>query len=405
MESNILQKIQKFNAGRTPQLLQVKYQTMRENIFSFYRGSAHLFYSHLKKTDIVYKCPNTWICGDLHFENFGSFKGDNGLVYFDINDFDEAVLGPCLFDVARFIVSLRLIGALSGISNDGTQKLCKFFIDVYCHTLLSGNSRWVEKETAKGIVKQLLTKVARRKPKADIYSARKGKHRKLDFKNKKLLVPNDAEKAAIRHLVAEWNKKHKARAIYDIIDIGYHLKGTGSLGIERYVLLVQKKANKKYKLIDLKMATPSCVAPRIENIKQPEWCSEAERTIEIQKRMQGTYQALLQHISYEEKGFVLREYQSMEDKIDYKLLRGNVKDFKTVIGTMARVTAWGQLQSGGRQGSAITDELMDFAKKQAIWQPALMAFADQAVATVKEDYRIFCEAYDKMLVSKQALVF
>ena len=38
--------------------------------------------------------PVCWICGDLHIENFGSYKGDNRLVYFDLNDFDESILAP-----------------------------------------------------------------------------------------------------------------------------------------------------------------------------------------------------------------------------------------------------------------------------------------------------------------------
>jgi len=35
------------------------------------------------------------------FRELGTYKGDNRLVYFDINDFDEAVLAACTFDVTR----------------------------------------------------------------------------------------------------------------------------------------------------------------------------------------------------------------------------------------------------------------------------------------------------------------
>jgi hypothetical protein len=34
----------------------------------------------------------------FHIENFGSYKGDNRLVYFDIGDFDESLLGPSAWD-------------------------------------------------------------------------------------------------------------------------------------------------------------------------------------------------------------------------------------------------------------------------------------------------------------------
>ena len=68
---------------------------MASDPFYFFRGTAHLFYEDLVNTEAALPGqPLTWVCGDLHIENFGSYKGDNRLVYFDINDFDEANLAP-----------------------------------------------------------------------------------------------------------------------------------------------------------------------------------------------------------------------------------------------------------------------------------------------------------------------
>lgn len=390
-----IRNIEIFNAGRIPELLQLKYEAMRQDVFKFYRGTAHLFYHYLPKHDILYDCPNAWICGDLHFENFGSYKGDNGLVYFDINDFDEAVLAPCLFDIARFLVSLRLITQLSGMSEPDTERLCELFLSVYCETLVTGNSRSVERETSKGMVNELLTKVNSRKPLANLYSEKNGNSRELDFQHNKLVKPSDDHKIVIRQLITEWNKQHKAKSVYDIIDIGYHLKGTGSLGLERYILMVQKKSNLKFKLVDLKTATPSCVLSAIK-VKQPLWQNEAERIIEVQKRVQGTSQALLKSINLDNRSYVLREYQSYEDKINYKLLNGRLKSFGSVVTTMAKVTAWGQLQSGGRQGSAITDEMISFALLQNKWKKELLRYTRSAVRTVESDYQVFVEMFDKI---------
>ena len=50
--------------------------------------------------------PQTWIWGDLHIENFGSFKSDNRSVYFDLNDLDEAVLAPASWELARIVTSI-----------------------------------------------------------------------------------------------------------------------------------------------------------------------------------------------------------------------------------------------------------------------------------------------------------
>ena len=34
--------------------------------------------------DCYKRTPISWLCGDLHLENFGSFNRDNRLVYFDM---------------------------------------------------------------------------------------------------------------------------------------------------------------------------------------------------------------------------------------------------------------------------------------------------------------------------------
>jgi uncharacterized protein (DUF2252 family) len=108
--NNIIERINKFNFGRNPELLKLKYKNMRSDVFTFYRGTNHLFFEDFPKDSRLNATPPAWICGDLHLANFGSYKGDNRLVYFDINDFDEAVLAPCCWDVARFVTSI-LVGA------------------------------------------------------------------------------------------------------------------------------------------------------------------------------------------------------------------------------------------------------------------------------------------------------
>ena len=89
---SVVSRILKFNKDRDPGYVRLKYSKMKENPFTFFRGTCHLFYEDLSRNDHFPSSPTGWITGDLHLENFGSYKGDNGLVYFDLNDFDEAVL-------------------------------------------------------------------------------------------------------------------------------------------------------------------------------------------------------------------------------------------------------------------------------------------------------------------------
>ncbi len=86
---DIIQSIHDHNADRDLERVAIKYAHLRKDAFSFLRGTCHLFYERLPRERVFRDAPLAWICGDLHLENFGSYKGDNRLVYFDLNDFDE----------------------------------------------------------------------------------------------------------------------------------------------------------------------------------------------------------------------------------------------------------------------------------------------------------------------------
>ena len=86
-ERDIWKLIQAFNYGRDLDALVQKYTKMRENAFVFFRGTCHLFYRDLPHDSSLNLAPAVWICGDLHLENFGTYKGDNRQIYFGINDF------------------------------------------------------------------------------------------------------------------------------------------------------------------------------------------------------------------------------------------------------------------------------------------------------------------------------
>ncbi len=78
---DVMTAIQQFNAGRDPVRLAMKLDKMSANPFAFLRGSCHLFYAQLKQSGPLKKAPLVWSCGDLHLENFGSYKGDNRETY------------------------------------------------------------------------------------------------------------------------------------------------------------------------------------------------------------------------------------------------------------------------------------------------------------------------------------
>ena len=126
MPKNIVKRIKKFNKDREPELLKLKYEALTESPFRFFRGTCHLFYDDLPQKSFIFNSPKAWICGDLHLENFGSFKGDNRLAYFDMNDFDESLLAPCLMDVVRLCTSIFLSAGLVKMTRQECGERCRF---------------------------------------------------------------------------------------------------------------------------------------------------------------------------------------------------------------------------------------------------------------------------------------
>jgi uncharacterized protein (DUF2252 family) len=75
--------------------------------------------------------------------------------------------------------------------------------------------------------------------------------------------------------------------------------------------------------------------------------------------------AFLTAIRIAGRSYTLRELQPEADKLDLKQIHAEagqlgMAELEQVIDRMGRLTAWAQLRSAGRQGSAIADELIDF---------------------------------------------
>src|SRR3954467_9117471 len=52
--------------------------------------------------------PQLLSIGDLHLENFGTWRDADGRLVWGVNDFDEAAVMPYAFDLVRLATSIRL---------------------------------------------------------------------------------------------------------------------------------------------------------------------------------------------------------------------------------------------------------------------------------------------------------
>ena len=393
---DVVLQIQAFNAGREAERLSIKYQRMHGNPFAFLRGTSHLFYERLSAAKLFKASPPVWICGDLHLENFGSYKGNNRLAYFDLNDFDEAALAPASWELVRFLTSL-LVGAESlSISPTEARTLCSVFLDDYASSLALGKAFWIESETAQGVIRDLLEGLRDRQRIKFIaaHTVMKGKSRVLKLDGKKALAVSDAQRVAVTGFMARFAKTQSQPEFFKVIDVARRIAGTGSLGVKRYTILVNGKgAPGGHYLLDLKESLASSVAPHFAAL-QPKWQSQARRIVEVQRRLQAVSLALLQPVRFEGNAYVLRELQPTEDRITLDGTPRTMSELKGVVGAMGQMVAWAQLRSAGREGSAIADDLIEFGLRKK-WKEKLLVAAQACAVQVRKDSATFDKAYER----------
>ena len=392
---DVVKEIKRFNKGREPERLQLKYAHMRANPFVFLRATCHLFYQQLPQSGIFQSAPAVWSCGDLHLENFGSYKGDNRLAYFDINDFDEGVLAPASWDIVRMLTSLRVAAPTLGLKVADANSLCDVFLNAYAMSLQAGKAYWMDVQTGHGLIKQLLETLQARQ-RLDFLNARtllKGKKRALRVDGKKALPLTSAQRAQISEFMEVFASQQPNPDFYRMLDGARRVAGTGSLGVARFAILVEGKGgpNGNY-ILDLKQALKSSLAPYVP-IKQPLWETQAHRVVAIQQRMQAVPMAFLQPVLMGQTAYVLRGLQPIEDRVALNSAHHSPSDIQKVVAQMGQLLAWAQLRSSGRQGSAVADELMHFAprkKWKAKLHDASIVFAQQT----EQDAATYAQAYD-----------
>lgn len=393
---DVVESIRSYNAGRESERLQRKYAAMRRDPFTFLRGTCHRFYAQLPAAKVLSKAPPTWVCGDLHLENFGSYKGDNRLVYFDLNDFDEAALAPCTWELVRLLTSVQIGADSLKLKPAQAQALCHLFLDAYRTALCSGKARWIERDIAEGMVGDLLHGLrGRLRPHfLDSRTERKGKRRALRTDGEKGLPVTRKQRDQVAALIEEIAAHEANPAFYRVLDVARRIAGTGSLGIDRYVILIEGKGSPDGNyLLDLKEATSSSLAPHLK-LAQPNWHSEAERIVAVQRRMQAISPAFLRAVNMGRKSYVLRGLQPTQDRVALNEWNGKLERLEGVLQIMGQLVAWTHLRSSGRDGSATADELIAFGEKRR-WPAQLQELANDCTRQVRSDWKAFAKAYDQ----------
>ncbi|MBU67426.1 MAG: succinate-semialdehyde dehydrogenase [Cupriavidus sp.] len=389
----VTESILHYNHGRDPERLTLKLAAIAADPFAFFRGTNHLYAVSLSD-EIGLDAPLTYVCGDLHVENFGSFKGDNGLVYFDLNDFDDALVAPFTVDLVRMLSSVLVAGHGFGLSDGDARAVCDHMLAAYVATLRTGKPRWIERATAMGLVASLLRQVKRRKRGALLAARttiRDGRPRiNID---RRALRADKAQRERAARILALYSKSSQNGHRFVVEDVARRVAGVGSLGLERYVVLAHEAGDPSARrLIDIKRAAPSAWVA-MHRHGQPHWNSDAQRVTTTQQIMQAASPALLSCVALDKRdSFLVKSLQPTSDRVDLAHCRDKPA-LLMVLTTMARAAAWAHLRGCGHQAADRIEALQDFAAGGR-WQSKALRLArhgrDVSLAQWKqyaEDYR------------------
>jgi uncharacterized protein (DUF2252 family) len=167
----------------------------------------------------TFKAPVVLAVGDLHVENFGTWRDVEGRLIWGVNDFDEAWRMPYTCDLVRLATSALMALAAEHRRIDG-RRACQAILQGYTDGLLAGGRIFVLAENH-----PLLRQMAVERLKDP-----EGYWAKLNAIPSIRQKPPATATKALQRMMPERGLKYR---------VVHRLAGLGSLGRRRYVALVE----------------------------------------------------------------------------------------------------------------------------------------------------------------------
>ena len=216
-----------------PEDLAHKHQLMRESIFPFFRAT---FYRWAQLwPEVCAECaeaPELLAVGDLHVENFGTWRDVEGRLIWGMNDFDEVSRMPYTIDLVRLAASAHLAIDTEQLSI-AHRDACAAILNGYKDCLEAGGLPWVlggKHAWLYEMVKPSLRDPVLFWQKLESLPSYSGRVPGNARRGLERLMPGEAYAYTPKARCAEWKKSWR---------IVHRVAGLGSLGRERFVALAE----------------------------------------------------------------------------------------------------------------------------------------------------------------------
>lgn len=331
------------NTSRLQHLIALRTERMSADAFSFYRGTALLMAHDLAAQ------PSTGIdlviCGDAHMSNFGLFASPERRLVFDLNDFDEASVGPWEWDVRRLITSVVIAARELGFAPEEVSAVAERAAAAYQRNLgeflaapaydrlftvrdEESASAFAEREHAFGMF---------------LKAAKKAKKRTREHAAEKLLrpdsegilrfvedppiltrqAPEDAdflESLYQQYLSSVRPDVALLLSTFTLTDVALRVVGVGSVGTRCYLLSLSGPSGEPL-ILQIKEAQQSVIDAYHEHpdgavhVLSPD-ASHGKRVITYQQVLQAASDPFLGSVRGEKYHFYVRQFRDQKGSLD-----------------------------------------------------------------------------------------
>ncbi|MGH3312753.1 MAG: DUF2252 domain-containing protein [Streptomyces sp.] len=408
-----------------PAAFQVKFRKMAASAFAFYRGTACLFYADATASDqrgfqqgdpfLDERTSRVWIHGDLHAENFGTYMDANGRLTFNVNDFDEAFVGPFTWDLQRFAASVALLGYTKALSDEQITGLVRAYADSYRRRIhaLATDSKDDEGpaltlDTARGPVLGAL-RSARSNTRFELLDSmteiRDWERRftpgggtiELDSATRRKVL--DAFDSYLGTLPGATRFRSDAHRVKDVV--GRRGIGIGSAGLPSFNVLLEghSDALENDLVIYMKQAQTPAVSHHITDPEIRDYFRhEGHRTVISQRALQAHADPWLGWTELNGTGQLVAEVSPYAVDLDWSDL-DDLAEITQVVGDLGRATATMHAAADDESGHSLvpfsTERAIDaaIAADEEGFPQLLVDFAHLYGSTTRRDHQIFVDLF------------
>jgi uncharacterized protein (DUF2252 family) len=400
-----------------PNAFRRKFRKMAGSAFAFYRGTACLFYADVAGTSDPFldeRTSRVWIHGDLHAENFGTYMNSEGILVFNVNDFDEAYVGPFTWDLKRFAASIALIGYAKALSDDTIGGLIGEYADSYLtelRSIVAGGDDEIGSltlDTTEGVIHRILQE-ARLNTRVEMlgeqtkieayertFTMREGVFEIDDAAREKVLT------AFTQYLETLPPARLNRPTEFTVKDVVLRKGvGIGSAGLPSYNLLLEghTQALENDIVVYMKQAQVPAVSRHIDDARvRAYFLHQGHRTCESQRALQAHADPWVGYTTLDGIGQIVAEVSPYAADLDWSDVN-EPEELSQVLRDLGRATA--------RMHSVADDEsdhdLVNFSTEEAIsavvdkdeagFRQMLVDFGHEYGDRARSDHQIFVDLF------------